>query len=479
MFKANPELAGKQVRCPSCGGVIAVPKAPPAPASGITVACRCGGRFMAQSSLAGKAVRCPNCSATIQVPPLGASPQPAAPPVPTFGGGQFTGNNDPFADLNFGGSTANTYDPLQSNPTLPAPTFAGGYSPPKRKAKSGSKGLRILWIVLGIIGGGFGVILLGCGGLFFLGLQAARKQATLEQQEVEAAANSMTGPGAASGASGGAGGTLADARRGIVTNIVSSGEPAGPPDDPTGSDFDLIRFPSPVGPLAAYLTRDPGDGRKRPAIVWITGGDNNSIGDVWSPSDRSNDQSACAFRKAGIVMMFPSQRGGNDNPGRREGFCGEADDILAATDFLAQLPYVDPAQIYLGGHSTGGTMVMLVAEISDRYKAVFALGPIAIASQYGGEFVYCDPNDRREIAIRSPLPWLHCVKSPLYVFEGAEEGNWDAIQLMERANKNPQVHFFKIAGHNHFSVIAPLTERLAGQIVQGQLNITEQTVSGM
>lgn len=475
MFKASPELAGKQVRCPSCGGVIAVPQAPPAPASGITVVCRCGGRFMAQPSLAGKAVRCPNCSAAIQVPLQGASPQPSTPPASTAGGGQFAGNSDPFADLNFGGATANAYDPLQSSPTLPTTSFSSGYSPPKRKAKSGSASRKILWIVLAVAGGGFGVVLLGCGGLFLFGLSAVRKQAALEQ-EVEAAASSMAGPGATSGA---AGGTLADARKGFVTNIVSSGESAGPPDNPAGSDFDLIRFPSPVGPLAAYLTRDPGDGRKRPAIVWITGGDNNSIGDVWSPSDRSNDQSACAFRKAGIVMMFPSQRGGNDNPGRREGFCGEADDILAATDFLAQLPYVDPAQIYLGGHSTGGTMVMLVAELSDRYKAIFALGPVAFASQYGGEYVYCDPNERREIAIRSPLPWLHCVKSPLYVFEGAAEGNWDAIQLMEKANKNPQIHFFKIAGHSHFSVIAPLTERLAGQIVQGQLNITEQTVSGL
>ena len=67
--------------------------------------------------------------------------------------------------------------------------------------------------------------------------------------------------------------------------------------------------------------------------------------------------------------MFPSLRGGNDNPGRREGFFGEVDDILAATDYLARQPHVDPKRIYLGGHSTGGTMVMLVAESTDRYCA--------------------------------------------------------------------------------------------------------------
>jgi hypothetical protein len=272
--------------------------------------------------------------------------------------------------------------------------------------------------------------------------------------------------------------TLREARAGFTTKIVKSGEWYGPPDSPPGSDFELIYYQSPVGPLAAYVTTDPGDGKKHPAIVWITGGDNNSIGDVWTPNDRSNDQSASAFRKAGIVMMFPSQRGGNNNPGRREGFYGEVDDILAATDHLVSLPYVDPDQVYLGGHSTGGTMVMLVGACSDRFRAIFPLGPVAAAAQYGGDFVYCDPNDNNEMALRSPLFWLHCVESPMYVFEGAQNGNWDAVQLMIDGNSNPNIQFFKVPGHDHFSVIAPVTEELADQIVKGQINVTQGTFPG-
>ncbi len=273
--------------------------------------------------------------------------------------------------------------------------------------------------------------------------------------------------------------SLRQARDGFVTKIVSSGESFGSPDTPTGNEFELIHYQSPVGRLAAYVTTDPGDARKHPAIVWITGGDTNSIGDVWTRSERSNDQSASAFRKAGIVMMFPSQRGGNDNPGRREGFFGEVDDILAATDHLAGLPYVDPDQIYLGGHSTGGTMVMLVGACSDRFRAVFSLGPVAAASQYGGDYVFCNPRDENEMALRSPLFWLHCVKTPMYVFEGAENGNWDAVQLMADENANPRIQFFKIPGLDHFSVIAPLTEKLAEQIVKGQVDVTQRTVQDL
>jgi dipeptidyl aminopeptidase/acylaminoacyl peptidase len=273
--------------------------------------------------------------------------------------------------------------------------------------------------------------------------------------------------------------TLLEARTGFVTKLVKTGDSYGAPDVPTGKEFELIRYKSPAGQLAAYLTPDPGDAKKHPAIVWITGGDNNSIGDVWSPEPRSNDQSASPFRKAGIVMMFPSQRGGNDNPGRREGFLGEVDDILAATDHLAALPYVDPEQIYLGGHSTGGTMVMLVGECSDRYQAIFSLGPVAVAAHYGGEFVYCDPNDENELKLRSPLIWMHCVKTPMYVFEGAREGNWDAAQMMADRNTNPKIQFFKVPGHDHFSVITPLAEKLAEKIVQGRVSITEETVKNL
>ena len=73
------------------------------------------------------------------------------------------------------------------------------------------------------------------------------------------------------------------------------------------------------------------------------------------------------FRQAGIMMMFPSLRGGNENSGPKEGFLGEVDDILAAADFLAKQEYVDPQRIYLGGHSTGGTLVLLTADCTDRF----------------------------------------------------------------------------------------------------------------
>jgi dipeptidyl aminopeptidase/acylaminoacyl peptidase len=134
--------------------------------------------------------------------------------------------------------------------------------------------------------------------------------------------------GCTESSNGGAGRSLADERRGFTTRIVLPSTNAGPVEKPP-APFQLVRYRTAVGNLPAYVTARPKDGKRHPAIVWIVGGDPNSIGDVWSPQSRSNDQSAAAYRRAGIVTMYPSLRGGNLNPGHREGFYGEVDDVIA------------------------------------------------------------------------------------------------------------------------------------------------------
>ena len=168
-------------------------------------------------------------------------------------------------------------------------------------------------------------------------------------------------------------------------------------------------------------------------------------------------------------MMFPSLRGGNENPGWKEGFFGEVDDVLAAADFLASVPYVDPSRLYLGGHSTGGTLVFLVAASTDRFRGVFSFGPVDDVSGYGSQFLPFNTGNRQEIELRSPIQWLHSVRCPTFVFEGAlQPGNAGSLNSLASASSNPLLRFHAVKGANHFSILAPTTRTIAAKIVRDE-----------
>lgn len=259
--------------------------------------------------------------------------------------------------------------------------------------------------------------------------------------------------------------TLAEARKGFKTKLARHDTNDEAPPKPPTKLFQLVQYEAAPGKLSAYVTPNPNDGKKLPAIIWITGGDCNSIGDVWTDSDPKDDQTAAAYRKAGLVMMFPSLRGGNNNPGVKEGFFGEVDDVLAALRFLRTLDYVDTSRIYLGGHSTGGTLVLLVAECSDQFRAVFSFGPIDDVLGYGPKYNPFALSERKEAQLRSPRRWLHGIRSPVFVVEGSN-GNQEAIRAMAKISQNKLVQFFEVNGANHFDILGPTNQLLAAKILK-------------
>ena len=50
-------------------------------------------------------------------------------------------------------------------------------------------------------------------------------------------------------------------------------------------------------------------------------------------------------------------------------------DVLAATDYLRSLPFVDPEEVHLIGHSMGGSYALGAAALDRKIKTVVALGP--------------------------------------------------------------------------------------------------------
>lgn len=270
--------------------------------------------------------------------------------------------------------------------------------------------------------------------------------------------------------------TLAEARKAHRTKLIRKETAAQPLPEAPPALATTVRYESPAGQLAAYLTTIPNDGKRHPAIVWISGGDCNSIDDsFFRDAPANNDQTASEFWKAGVVTMYVSLRGGNDNPGFKEGFFGEVDDVIAAADYLSKLGGIDPGRIYLGGHSTGGTLALPVAETTDRFRTVFSFGPADDIRGYGDGFTPFDTRQQNEFDVRMPAKWIDSIQTRTFVMEGTQDGNVIALQRMAAVSKNSNVRFL-IGPATHFSILLPTTRLIASKILRDEGPTTNITL---
>ncbi len=112
---------------------------------------------------------------------------------------------------------------------------------------------------------------------------------------------------------------------------------------------------------------------KYPALMLIHGGPQGAWGETWSY--RWNAQVMAA---AGYVVVMPNPRGSfgygqklTDDINLDWG--GKAyDDVMAATDYVAKLPYVDDSRIVAAGGSYGVYMIDWILGHTNRFKALIS-----------------------------------------------------------------------------------------------------------
>ncbi|MGF7060922.1 alpha/beta hydrolase family protein [Brassicibacter mesophilus] len=166
--------------------------------------------------------------------------------------------------------------------------------------------------------------------------------------------------------------------------------------------------------LKAWVLNDPEDGYKYPAVVFMHGG--FAFGEVdWYVAEE--------YINRGYVVMTPMVRGENGNPGNFEYFYGEVNDCIAAGKYLASLPYVDENNVFLMGHSAGGSLSVLASLRESPYKAIATNG-----ASYGTKDYFKYRKDRipfeynkDEIHIRSSYEYADNIKTPVYSFMGKED----------------------------------------------------------
>jgi dipeptidyl aminopeptidase/acylaminoacyl peptidase len=172
---------------------------------------------------------------------------------------------------------------------------------------------------------------------------------------------------------------------------------------------------------------DPG--KKYPAMMVIHGGPEGEFGESWTY--RWNAQ---VFASAGYVVVMPNFHGsvGYGQPftdAVNHDWGGKPyDDIMAVTDKVAKLPYVDPDRMVAAGGSYGGYMIDWILGHTTRFKALVSHDGVYDLRSETGEteelwFPFWEfggtPWDNPEMYVRwSPSMFAKEFKTPTLVVHG-------------------------------------------------------------
>lgn len=185
--------------------------------------------------------------------------------------------------------------------------------------------------------------------------------------------------------------------------------------------------------IESLLLKPPGftPGQKYPGLVLIHGGPQSAWTDTWGY--RWNPE---LFAARGYVVIMPNPHG---SIGHGQSFTEEISgdwggapyhDIMAATDQLAALPYVDTARVGAAGGSYGGYMIDWIAGQTHRFKTLVSHdGTYDLRSMYAtDELWFMDwelkgtPWGNPALYEKwSPSRYVQNIATPMLVIEGAKD----------------------------------------------------------
>jgi dipeptidyl aminopeptidase/acylaminoacyl peptidase len=246
------------------------------------------------------------------------------------------------------------------------------------------------------------------------------------------------------------GADLAAARRGFSTRLRHRGpapqeyEAHTPP-----AGVREVRYPSGELSLLGWISAEPADGKKRPAVVFLHGGF------AFAPEDWADAE---PFARAGFVLFMPMLRGENGNPGSYEAFWGEVDDALAAGQYVASLPYVDADNVFVAGHSVGGTLTILTAMMPSPYRAASALSAAPDMTRWlaglDSSIRVFDTGNPDETRLRDPMSFVGSLRCPLYLYF-ERRASFDNQQFAEKARQRGKKCEAVLVPGDHSSMVAP------------------------
>jgi hypothetical protein len=225
---------------------------------------------------------------------------------------------------------------------------------------------------------------------------------------------------------------------------------------------DVVRYRSEGRLLTAWVSLPAGPG-PHPALLYCHGG--FAFG--------ASDMEDCRpFVDAGYVVMVPTWRGENGNPGHFELFLGEVDDARAAAQWLAEQPTVDADRVYAFGHSAGGGIAAVLSLLEDV--------PVQITGSAGGVYdhdtflgwsdIVPFENTPEERSRRLLVGNIRHMQRPHIAYYGTQDFGFDGTVAKAadeaQAAGMPDMFQGESVPGDHFTSLQPSMERFLREIEQ-------------
>jgi dipeptidyl aminopeptidase/acylaminoacyl peptidase len=208
------------------------------------------------------------------------------------------------------------------------------------------------------------------------------------------------------------------------------------------------------------LKRDGGN----PALVLPHGGPTWQMSDYWNPQ-------VTALVSRGYICLAPNPRGSTgygmafQKANYQDLGGGDLQDEVYGTKFLQATGYVDARKIGITGGSYGGYMTLIaLTKTPDVWAAGVELFGIInwmtmlqhsdpLLQEYEKSLLGDPVKDRKVYEADSPITYIHQLKAPLLVLQGAndprvpKEEAEQIVELLQRDGKTVAVHYYSNEGH--------------------------------
>lgn len=165
------------------------------------------------------------------------------------------------------------------------------------------------------------------------------------------------------------------------------------------TNLDFVQYPSGTELIPGYVFTPAAGvpaGERRPAVVVVHGGFHERFNVEWFPLITS-------LVERGYVVIFPEYRGSRgygSNHFRNDYGVTDTADVLAAADYVARKPFVDPARLAIVGESRGGMITLLaIQQQPTRFKA--AVDVVGL-TDFVAYMAYKPEYRRQEVARENP-----------------------------------------------------------------------------